>query len=376
MKRWMRYALAAAAAAGLGYAAWSRSGRKPPEEPMELALREVRSFGEDTGAGNLLGLQPYMVPADYASEERLRGKLDGYLAAARERGFLTEKTVVVLPEYLGTWLVVAREKASVYRAETTDEATLTVALSNLPGFVGRLRFTDSATRKALFQMKARSMAAIYNRVFSQLAREYAVTIVAGSILLPNPRVEGGSVVIGRGPLYNVSAVYGPDGRARTPVVRKAFLIEEEKPFLSAGAVEALPVFDTPAGRLGVLVCADAWYPESYQVLRKKGAEVIAVPSFLRPDNAWERPWSGAKAAPGEVITEGEAWMRYALAGRMKESAARAGINVFLRGKLWDLGSDGQATGVLGDEVYTCPRVDGAVMMNLWLTPKGEEKQRK
>lgn len=29
-------------------------------------------------------------------------------------------------------------------------------------------------------------------------------------------------------------------------------------------MDDIPVFDTPVGKLGVLVCADSWYPEAYK----------------------------------------------------------------------------------------------------------------
>jgi hypothetical protein len=345
-------------------------------EAFEVHSIVTSCFGEDTGNGNLLGIQPHMVPIDYASEERLYEKFDGYLRRSQAAGFVGEKTVVVLPEYLGVWLVAAGEKDSVYSARTVSDGVSRLVASKLVSFMRWLPFAGAPerARRALFYMKARSMAAIYHRTFSRLAREHGVTIVAGSIVLPDPRVADGVLCAVRGPLYNASVVYGPDGRARTPLVRKAFPIEEELRYLSAGSVEDLPVFETPAGRLGVLVCADSWHPEPYERLREKGAEIIAVPSFLRPDGQWGRPWEGCSGAqPPDIdpadegrLSEAQAWMKYALPGRMAQSGARAGINVFLRGRLWDLGSDGQALAVLGDTTYTGPDTEGGALVNLWL----------
>jgi predicted amidohydrolase len=45
-------------------------------------------------------------------------------------------------------------------------------------------------------------------------------------------------------------------------------------------LEQLPVYETRAGRLGVLVCADSWYPAPYQYLKEQGVELLAVPSFV------------------------------------------------------------------------------------------------
>jgi predicted amidohydrolase len=343
-------------------------------------LSETRSFGADSGNGNLLGIQPYMVPGDYASEERFLAKLDGYLAEARKRGFIGARTVVVFPEYVGAWLIVAGEKQSVYRAPTIDRAATILAASNLLSF---LRWLPSANapdraRCALFKMKARSTAGIYQRVFSRLAKTYRVTIVAGSVVLPAPELRAGALVPGRGPLCNVSVVYGPDGRALAPVVRKAFPVEEELRYMSAGRVEDLPAFDTPAGRLGVLICADSWYPQLYRALKSQQVELIAVPAFLYPSAQWDAPWPGytGAAPPADVdprdphsLTEREAWLKYALPARIAQAGAQAGITVFLQGRLWDLSGAGQAIAVGGDSLHTCPRADGAALLNLWLAPR-------
>ncbi|HUU54768.1 MAG TPA: carbon-nitrogen hydrolase family protein [Armatimonadota bacterium] len=367
----------ALALAGAALAAWSWSGRRLAPAPVGLRLVGFQSYGQDTGNGNLLGIQPWMEPGDYASQDRLRAKLDGYLAEAQSKGFIGEKTVVVLPEYLGVWLVAAGEKRSVYSAETLTQAARIMAASNLFSFLWRrlvVRAPDRATG-ALFAMKARAMAGMYQGVFSELAREYRVTIVAGSIFLPNPRVREGIVLAGRGPLYNACAVYGADGRACEPLVRKAFPTEEERRYVAAGEPEDLPVFETPAGRLGVLICADSWYPEAYRVLLRKGVEIIAVPSFVHRDGAWKQPWRGYSGAPppedvdeGDpaTLSEGEAWRKYALRGRMAESKARAGMAVFLRGRMWELGSDGEATVVAGERVETYPQGEGATIVNFWL----------
>ena len=52
--------------------------------------------------------------------------------------------------------------------------------------------------------------------------------------------------------------------------------------------ESLPVFDTPWGKAGVLICADRRWPETARVLRLKGARIIFIPSYgmWGQDNEW------------------------------------------------------------------------------------------
>ncbi len=355
-------------------AIWSRAGRRPPDTAISLNLSEVHTLGRDTRNGNLLGIQPYLVTADYATEARFYQKLDGYLAAAREKGLIGPKTVVVFPEFLGTWLVVASEKRAVYEANTIKEAATLIALSNFPYFATAYLHAHAQDRmtEALFHMKARKMADIYDRVFSQLAKDYGVTIVAGSILLPSPQVKDGHLLSGDGPLYNTAVVYGPDDRAREPAVRKAFPTKEEQPFVSPGSVGDLPVFESPAGKLGVLICADSWYPEAYRQLKRLGVELIAVPSLgsAKADSIWQG-YSGfpnpKNVDPADVghLTEGEAWAKYALPGRMLESEARIGVNVFLRGRLWNLTLDGVAFAAR-DKYVASYRGDDGSIINVWI----------
>lgn len=380
---WKYGALVLATAAGIGYAVYSSTGRPLEKTAVELHLRGTASFAlpeahpADHSGTNLLAIQPYMLTEDYASGERFEAKLDGYLAVAKAQGFLSERTVVIWPEYIGTWLAAAEERREVYEAPHLQQAMTTLVLSNLFSFLRWLPFADAQDRLkgALFLMKARRMAALYEQVFGRLAARYRIVLVAGSTVLPDPTVQDGHITIGSGPLYNTSAVFGPDGRLLGPLVRKLFPTKDELPFLRAGKPDDLPVFATPAGKLGVLICADSWYPTPYEKLRQKGAEVIAVPSYLATAGAWQSPWHGysGSAAPAGVdpadigrISEAQAWLKYALLGRLRETRARIGVNVFLRGRLWDLGEDGTSYFATPSGPLLGSSESGAQILNLWL----------
>ncbi len=335
--------------------------------------------GRDAGRGNLLGVQVWMHPTDYANEQSFSAKLAIYMQAAKDKGWLSAKTVAIFPEYIGTWLIAAGEKRSVYAEATSAEAMRTVALTHLPELIYRwvtAPDVDDKIKWALFTVKSEQAAATYQQAFGDLARQYGVFIVAGSIVLPEPELNSGRLVVRPGGrLFNVSAVFDPQGRVLPPLVVKAFPIEAEKEFIAAGSADALPVFDTAAGRLGVLICADAWYPASYAQLEKAGARLLAVPSYAAGERTWSLPWGGYNggAAPADVntgdigrISEADAWLKYAMPARAPAAGIVAGLNVFLRGELWDLGSDGATiiTSLLGSERGVVTR--NAVLSNLWL----------
>lgn len=359
------------------YALWAHAGRGGVPLDAAAPPLEFQSFRQDRGAGNLLGLQVAAHPRLYASERHFYDGLDRYLEAARREGLLGAKTVAVFPEHVGTWLVVADEKTSVYDAPSIDAGMERLVLSNLFSFLGALSQSDEAdrARAALFRMKSEKMAEIYDRSFRRLAQAHGITVVAGSIVLAAPRVEAGRIVVGDGPLMNVSAVYGPDGLAG-PLVKKRFLVADEQRFLAAPHAAPRPSFETPAGRLGVLICADSWFPESYAALKETGIDLLAVPSFIPTDGHWTAAWGGydGHPAPADVrpidvgrLTEGEAWLRYAMPGRIPSSQATAGLNVYLRGKLWDLGSAGQSLVWAGRAEQATP--EAGALINLWLDDK-------
>lgn len=81
-----------------------------------------------------------------------------------------------------------------------------------------------------------------------------------------------------GDTYNSVLVITPSGLAGTynksHVAAFAFDGERagEKLWWSPG--QALPVFDTPVGRIGVEICYDIWFPEVARTLTLKGAELV------------------------------------------------------------------------------------------------------
>jgi hypothetical protein len=248
----------------------------------------------------------------------------------------------------------------------------------LPFFSHVMRSKEKGKMEAaLFRMKAPQTADIYQKVFSRLAREYSATIIAGSIVLPASQIEGYRLAPQQGPLYNTSLVFRSDGKAYPSLIHKAFPTADEMPFITPAAPRDIPSFDTAIGRLGVLICADSWFPQAHAVLRKQEIGLLAVPSYgVFGMQRWRRPWPGYDGwpMPPDVdvsdigqITEGRAWNKYALAGRLRSSGAAYGMNVFLRGKLWDQDLGGwPATLVRGQDVFVEEQTQKAAILSLWL----------
>ena len=82
-----------------------------------------------------------------------------------------------------------------------------------------------------------------------------------------------------GTYYNSAMLCGPDGYIGT--YRKMHLWYRENLFFEKGDL-GLPVFDTPLGKIGIAICYDGWFPETFRQLAMKGAEVICVPTNWVP----------------------------------------------------------------------------------------------
>ncbi|HWP45323.1 MAG TPA: nitrilase-related carbon-nitrogen hydrolase [Blastocatellia bacterium] len=87
-------------------------------------------------------------------------------------------------------------------------------------------------------------------------------------------------------LYNAAMVVGPGGVAGSyRKVHLPFLGVDR--FLTPGN-RPFAIFDLTVGRIGVLICYDASFPEAARALKLMGAELIALPTNW-PPGAWRTP---------------------------------------------------------------------------------------
>lgn len=346
------------------YAGWAE------RRPVGHYLSDLRSQvsvvqGQPGERGNLLAVQPELFTPDYQSAERLQLKFHAYLENARRQGLLNERTVVVFPEHVGTWLVASGEKPEVYAAADWPTAMDWMAASN-PLKVARGWITargDQRLTDTLFRMKAVDMAHDYQTLFGGLAHDFKVTVVAGSIVLPDPEVEDGELRPGTGQLYNVSLTFGPDGRPLGQPQRKVFPTRHELSYLNNGRGERLQVLDTPAGRLGVLIGTDSWYPDTYATLVEQGVELLAIPAALNQSGRWQQPWPGfdAELVPGDVRLSIPRYMRLGHAAIQLSGDPALGLQM---GRLSRLGQMGLA----GVSVAQAPNLRAAARAMIHLEP--------
>jgi len=365
--RFAGQAAVAAIAASIAFLHW------PAPEPKSAAAIAVRQYGE-RGARAIVAVEPALAARDYASGDRLRERLGGYLDTARREGMLAPASIALFPEHVGTWLVAAHAPAFAYRARSLSGASIALILDDPIGFAIAFAASKEKDRSAaaLFRARGERMARDYQATFGALAKEFGVTVIAGSIALQNPAIVNGAIRTRSGPIYNVSAVFRPDGSVHPTLVFKRHPIPAELAFVSPG-VQPTPAFETPIGRVGVLVCADAWHPELYDELARRKVGAVAVPAYIAEDGAWTKIWGGyVTAEPGDVaradigaLREGDAWRKYAMPARIRTLRADLGATAFLRGGPWDLGADGRTLAVTGGRSFVGERLDGGVVSVVW-----------
>ncbi|ARS53221.1 bifunctional GNAT family N-acetyltransferase/carbon-nitrogen hydrolase family protein [Kushneria konosiri] len=111
---------------------------------------------------------------------------------------------------------------------------------------------------------------------SRMAVSYNINIIAGSMM------EEGS----EGKLYNVSYLCHRDGN----IERQAKLHitpQERRDWVVEGGDE-LRVFDTDAGRIGILICYDVEFPELPRLLADQEMDILFVPFWTDTKNSYLR----------------------------------------------------------------------------------------
>ena len=131
----------------------------------------------------------------------------------------------------------------------------------------------------------------------KLARELKVVIVAS---LFERRAAG---------LYhNTAAVLGTDGEI-VGIYRKMHIPDDplyyEKFYFTPGDLGFLN-FDTPFGRIGVLVCWDQWYPEGARLSSLSGANILFYPTAIGWHPAEKAQYGAGQRDAWQTIQRGHA----------------------------------------------------------------------
>jgi len=124
-----------------------------------------------------------------------------------------------------------------------------------------------SSREEAFGLAERAGEGPATSAWKELAAELGVIVVAGF-----PERDAGR-------LFNASILCLPDGSHT--VYRKVHLWDEEALYFEPGDL-GFGVVDTRFGRLGMMICYDGWFPESYRSLVMQGVDLVCVPTNWVP----------------------------------------------------------------------------------------------
>jgi len=161
--------------------------------------------------------------------------------------------LIVFPEYNATHLLGCLPGFE----EMASGGSLEEALGEMEGDISPadiFRFVGPATK------------ALYEETYAHLARAFDVYIHAGSAVLP----------VGGGRLYNTAYLFGPDGKVLGRQ-HKLHLTPDEESWGMCVA-DGVTVIETPLGNVGIPVCMDITYFETFRILTALGADIVLVPS--------------------------------------------------------------------------------------------------
>ncbi|MBI5290173.1 MAG: carbon-nitrogen hydrolase family protein [Chloroflexi bacterium] len=288
---------------------------------------------------NLVAVQAKPVISDYADAESFYRKMASLMDQAASKVDFSQPTLVVFPEGIGLPLAFVPQTYGQFGdAKTIARVFIRAVPKNLPRFLGAILKYRTSTFRAVFLETALEAEDIYTSTFSTLAREHGVYLCGGCIYLQHIEDEAvkGRHIVGRA-VYNQSYLFNPQGVClrRTPKINLAPPTEPRFGFSPGNRSDVMPI-DTKIGRLGTLVCYDAFHRSLIERVDAMGVEILINPSHN------ERRWE-ARAGFNPAITVGEAWMQHGLPTMIQgREHLRYGISPMLVGPVFDVKSHGQS----------------------------------
>jgi len=244
---------------------------------------------------DLFCVQPYMRPEDYLTPEAFFHKIDGYFQIATRKRTLRQPAVIVFPEDLATFLLLEGQGTLLNRVQTMDQAFRAIGQQKgLALLAAMIEFHTIHMKRAFFTQGAARVWHIWHGTMTRLAREYQMTVVAGSALMPESRgnYDMNMYQPKNSRIYNLSFTVAPDGHVFYHT-RKVNLVPTQEdildlspgPLNQAVELRLLPETDIP---MATAICYDAFSrphtssePHFVNVLAeldRQGARLIAQPS--------------------------------------------------------------------------------------------------
>ncbi|MFO7782681.1 MAG: nitrilase-related carbon-nitrogen hydrolase [Spirochaetia bacterium] len=267
----------------------------------------AEDFAEhDDGVLHVAAVQAEVAEETYLDVEEFESHVEKLVAEAERRG----AELVVFPEYINVFLLFESYAPVIRRASSMDDA--------LHELAAPARAASTEALQALLRRRAPQVERTVRRMWSNLAREYGVAIVAGTYFAP----------VGEESIHNRAIVFDEDGRllhAQDKVFLTAF--ETDVLDLGEGDLEEAETFEIDGFEIGLTICRDSFF------------------SDFEPELGDADLWLELRAN-GELYTEAvRRRFEGALPERVEATSTAAGVSASLTGSLLDLVWEGPSYAV-------------------------------
>jgi predicted amidohydrolase len=305
------------------------------------------------GRVGLAAIQVRVSPALYRDEGTFLAAMDGLATGAVAALPSDLPRLLCFPEAVGLGLLFLPGAWEWARHERSLAAVVIKgALRDPRRWLKALRAGRYHPRRAFFLRNALPAWDVYTRTFAALARRHKAYVSAGSGLFPLVERESAQGTCLADPrIYNVSCLFNPQGTLVARTLKHRLTAAEARLGLSGGSRWDLQPAKTALGRVGTLVCYDAFFHSLVTQMDALGARILLQPSFnTKP---WDAPW---RADPAR--TQAEEWMQDGLPALVQDREnVRCGVNAMMVGRLFDLAGEGRSS-IVGPAVRYPERAYG------------------
>jgi predicted amidohydrolase len=257
-----------------------------------------------------------------------------------------QAALIAFPELIGLPLYFFLERQT--NAQTVQQAALEFGREHWRGVLRHFSVSGLLLPRALLVFQA------FAQAFVQAARKHNSYIVAGSNFLPSVDSEAAlGLHIANKQMQNVSYLFAPNGKllSKTAKINLTQGLESRLGLHKARLEDWTPT-QTKIGRLGTLICYDAFFDACVHKADSSGTQILLQPS------ANAAKWQGAWSADKNRI-EAEEWVARGASTRIQGCEnIEVVLNPMLVGKLFDLEFEGcSSIGLNGKPSLFAPSFD-------------------
>lgn len=293
----------------------------------------IQTNGENRKYGNLVAMQTFFHWTDFSSEEVIEKRVNELLSAGKNAGIFDRKTIVVFPEHIGTGFLFLEEQSKVFKVDSFTGSLQLMALRHKEELLGfpALPTAKRPVLDSILRWKSKRMASAMQNIFSKAAKAYSIPILAGSIILPGPKIVRGELVVDtKQPLYNVSVSFGSDGRIMEPMVKKTVLSEWEELLVEKGDINQNRVWIVPGWKVAVFLGEEVFSEPLYEKLKGRPLDGMVASGFGNP---YGKPENLQRYITDSIsgMSEKDVWIKHGMIKYIQRTKAMDLIQVFSMG---------------------------------------------